>query len=234
MSTSRSTRNCRARATSAPTRCCAWKASGACVSHNPGSNLRLRAGIAPLAALLQAGVTTALGMDGTTLHDEEDAFAEMRLALRLAGSPRIEAWAPTPRDLLQVAAEGGARLLGREADLGRIEPGRRADLVLLDTARLRAPWVAPEADPAALLVLRARAGDVHTVLVDGEVVLAGGRPTRFDEEAVAAEAAAQMAAAPAPQGAVHIADRIGPRLRDWYAAWPVDDAQPWTRYNSRG
>ena len=58
--------------------------TGAALSHNPGSNLRLRAGIAPLPAMLDAGVTVALGMDGTTLADEEDAFAEMRLALRLA------------------------------------------------------------------------------------------------------------------------------------------------------
>ena len=207
--------------------------SGTALSHNPGSNLRLRAGIAPLAALLEAGVTVALGMDGTTLDDEEDGYAELRLAIRLAAAPEIDAAAPTARDLLRVATEGGATLLGRGTELGRIEAGRRAELVLLDTRRLRYPWLAPEADPLEVLLLRARSQDVHTVLVDGEVVLAEGRPTRFDETEVAEELAARAAAAPFPADAIHAWRQLAPRLRNWYRSWPVPESEPWIRYNAR-
>ena len=208
--------------------------TGAAVSHNPGSNLRLRAGIAPLASMLQAGVTVALGMDGTTMDDEEDAFAEMRLALRLAGSPRIDAWAPAPRDLFAMATTGGARLLGAADGHGRIAPGFAADLVLLDTSRLRRPWLAPDANPLDLLVLRARAGDVHTVLVDGEVVLDNRRPTRFDEAVVARELAERLSrAAPGLPHWDRINARLVPHLRRWYSSWPLPALEPWTMRDSR-
>jgi len=161
--------------------------TGAGVSHNPSSNLRLRAGIAPLNALLAAGVTTALGMDGTTLNDDEDMFTEMRLALRLHRTPMLGAPAPAPTAALRMATAGGARLLRREASLGRLAPGFAADMVLIDLDRVRWPWTAPEADPRALLAMRAKAEDVDTVLVGGEVVFRDGRPTRFDMDAAGRE-----------------------------------------------
>ena len=118
--------------------------SGAALCHNPSSNLRLRAGIAPLNAVLAAGVTTALGMDSTTLNDDEDMFAELRLALRLHRSPMLGASAPSPNRIFEMATVGGAMLLRKESRLGRIEPGYAADLLLVDLERIAWPWVAPE------------------------------------------------------------------------------------------
>ena len=90
-------------------------ATGAAVSHNPSSNLRLRAGIAPFSEFLRHGVTTGIGMDATTLNENEDMFAELRLALRLQCEPRIENDVPGAADVLAAATQGGARLLRREA-----------------------------------------------------------------------------------------------------------------------
>ena len=92
--------------------------TGAAVSHNPSSNLRLRAGIAPLNALRAAGVTVALGMDGTALNDDDDMFTEMRLALRLHRPPQYGAPHPSPADILALATAGGAKLLRAQEELG--------------------------------------------------------------------------------------------------------------------
>ena len=207
--------------------------SGAAISHNPSSNLRLRAGIAPLNALLASGATVALGMDGTTLDDDGDMFTEMRLALRLQRTPRLRTPAPQPTDLFAMATTGGARLLRKEGMLGRLAPGHIADIVLLDLERLTWPWVSPEIDPRELVLLRARAGDVQTVLVGGKVVLQDGRPTRFDAEAAGRELAARLAALPYPAEAAKRVEALLPHIEAYYAAWEVPELLPFIRYNSR-
>ncbi len=207
--------------------------SGAAVSHNPSSNLRLRAGIAPLNALLAAGATVALGMDGTSLNDDEDMFAEMRLALRLNRPPRLGLPAPSPAEIFALATQGGAKLLRAEGRVGRLAPGYLADVALVDLTRTTWPWTAPEAAPLDIVVQRARAGDVETVLVGGEVVLADGRPTRFDVEAAGRELAERLAATPFPAEAAELADRLLPHLERYYLGWAQPRPAPYTAYNSR-
>lgn len=207
--------------------------SGAAVVLNPSSNLRLSAGIAPLNALLASGATVALGMDGTTLNDDEDFFTEMRLALRLNRAPGFEGGAPTPAQIFRLATAGGARLLRKEGRLGAIAPGRAADLVLLDLTRPTWPWVAPETNPRDLLLLRAGAGDVDSVLIGGELVLSQGRPTRFDLEEVGREAAARLRAAPYPAERARLLAELLPHLEAHYRAWPQPALSPYVIYNAR-
>lgn len=206
--------------------------TGACVSHNPSSNLRLRAGIAPLNGLLDAGVTVALGMDGTTLDEDEDMFAEMRLAMRLHGTPILGEPAPGVDDIFSLATKGGARLMRQEGRLGRIAGGHAADLVLVDLKRIVWPWIAPEADPKDIVLFRARASDVNTVLVDGEVVLRDGLPTRFDLQDVGRELAEHLDATAYPETHAEMVAQLLPHLEAWYKKWRVPDLTPWTRYNS--
>ena len=206
--------------------------SGAAVSHNPSSNLRLRAGVAPLQELLMAGVTVGLGMDGTTLNDDEDMFTELRLALRLAGGPRYEDGIPDTGAVFALATDGGARLMG-QSRLGRLAPGYRADLLLLDLSRICWPWVAPEADPQELLLMRARRDDVDTVLVDGQVVVAGGEPTSFDRHTAGEELARRMASTPRPaELALQLGSLLAP-VEDFYRSWEVGELHPYRIFNSR-
>ena len=207
--------------------------TGAAVSHNPSSNLRLRAGIAPLNALIEAGATVALGMDGTTLNDDEDMFAEMRLALRLHRSPMLDDPAPSAAQIFEMATTGGAKLLRKEATLGRLAPGYAADLVLVDLERITWPWIAPEADPRDLLVLRARAGDVDTVMIAGEVVFHDGRPTRFDPAEAGKELAERLAAEPYPEAAARLVEALLPRVEAYYRGWEMPELEPYSVYNSR-
>ena len=207
--------------------------SGAAVSHNPSSNLRLRAGIAPLNALLESGVTTALGMDGTTINEDEDMFSELRLALRLNRVPHYDAPVPGTEQLFMLATQGGARLMGKEDEIGRLRPGYRADLMVVDLERLVWPWIAPEVDPLELVVLHARQNDVRCVLVDGEVVMRDGEVTRFDERAAAVALAEHLDAQPLPRRHADIAVRLRPHLEAWYRNWETPPLDPYTTYNAR-
>ncbi len=206
--------------------------TGAAVSHNPGSNLRLFAGIAPVNQLRAAGVTVGLGMDATTLNDDEDMFVEMRLALRLNRDPVSGAPAMSPADALGLVTLGGAKLLRKEGRLGRLEPGFAADLVVVDLARIAEPWAAPECDPLALVVLRADRRDVKTVMVGGEVVWRDGAPTRFDLAAAGAAFAEAMAQESLPREAEAV-QAILPHLRRWYGGWEAPKPDPYVVYNSR-
>ena len=207
--------------------------SGAAISHNPSSNLRLRAGIAPLNALIEGAASVALGMDGTSLGDDEDMFAEMRLALRLARVPQLGARVPEPAEVFGLATLGGAKLLRREDQLGRLAPGYSADLAVVDLERLSWPWVAPECDPLELVLLRARAGDVTTVLVDGEVIYRDGQPTGFDLAAAAEELAGQLARSAYPREQAELVQRLTPHIEAYYKGWDVPELEPYIRYNAR-
>lgn len=207
--------------------------TGAPVSHNPSSNLRLRAGIAPLNAMLAGGMTVGLGMDGTTLGDDEDMFAEMRLAARLHRTPQLNTPAPSYEDVFQMATSGGARLMGQAQQLGKLAPGYKADLVLVKCDRLTWPWLAPEANPLHVMMMRAKAMDVDTVLVNGKVVLKAGMPTGFDLKAIGQEVAEQLNAAPNPATYRALVADVLPYLKEWYVAWEVPALQPYAAFNSR-
>ncbi|MCC7369431.1 MAG: amidohydrolase family protein [Chloroflexi bacterium] len=207
--------------------------TGTSISHNPSSNLRLRAGIAPSRALLAAGGTVGLGLDGHGFDDDDDIFREMRVATWLQRGPVIGAPTLAPREALHLATTGGAALLGKAGQLGRLAPGYQADIVLVNLERLSWPWIAPEADPRALLVLRAQARDVRTVLIGGEVVLQDGRPTRFDVDAVTAEFAAQLGTTPFPEEAAARVALLREHVSAFYAAWDVPALDPYERTSSR-
>ncbi len=207
--------------------------TGAAVSHNPSSNLRLRAGIAPLNTLLAAGATVGLGMDGTTLNDDEDMFTEMRLAMRLHRPPYYGGPTPAPAEVLRLATAGGAKLLRQDERLGTLAEGFLADLVLVDLERVCWPWAAPEADPRELVLMRAGAGDVDSVMVGGRLVFAEGVPTGFDPRQAARALAESLAATPFPAAAADLVERLLPHLEAYYAAWPRPSFSPYIHYNSR-
>src|SRR5216117_2166871 len=140
------------------------------VVHCPSSNLKLGSGVAPIPEMLAAGCRVGIGADGAPCNNRLDAFEEMRLAA-LIQKPRLGPDALPAGQVLELATLGGARALGLEAEIGSIEPGKLADLVVLD---LTGPHVVPEdADIVSRLVYGARASDVRDVFVDGKPVVLG-------------------------------------------------------------
>lgn len=163
----------------------------ACVVHNPLSNFKLASGLCPLKALRAAGVTVGLGTDGAATGDSVDYADTLRFAA-LTHTLDATATLPAPRaqDVLDMATRGGAATLGAGASQGRIAPGQRADLVLMD---LSDPAFVPLNDPVRQLCFAATSRAVRLVIVEGVVVHAHGRCTRVDETALRAEIAAAAA-----------------------------------------
>ena len=156
--------------------------SGASAVHNPASNLKLGSGIAPVAKLKARGVNVALGTDGGDTSDSYSIFEQIRLAAFLS---RIAAEDPatwiTALDALRMGTVNGAQAIPAwRGKVGRIKAGYRADLVLLKPSlRLR-----PLRDIVHQLVFCEGGHSVDTVLVDGKIVVEGGRLTRIDEESL--------------------------------------------------
>jgi cytosine/adenosine deaminase-related metal-dependent hydrolase len=165
--------------------------TGTGVAHCPSSNFRLGSGIAPVRALLEAGAPVGLGVDGSASNDSSNMLAEARQALlahRLGADP--SRWI-TAEEVLWMATRGGAACLGRD-DIGSLEPGKAADLVIVDTRRLS--YAGAGSDPLAALVFSPFPEPVDTVIVHGRVVVEGGRLVRVDVPALVERADAISAA----------------------------------------
>jgi len=164
-------------------------ADGTGVVHCPSANLKLGSGVADVAALIAAGVVVGLGPDGAPCNNNLDPWVELRHAALLA-SLRAGPGAVPARRVLRLATLDGARLLGRERDLGSVEPGKLADLVLVRRGR---PHAVPEFDPVGTLVYATQARDVTHVLVGGELLVRDGELVTLDAERAAAHAGVEAA-----------------------------------------
>ncbi len=160
------------------------------VLHCPGSNLKLGSGVAPVAEMRLRGLTVSLGADGAACNNHLDMFEEMRLAAMLQAMRRGPG-ALTARDALTMATREGAKTLGLAHAIGSIEPGKRADVIVVDR---QAVHQSPDVDPYSTLVYASRSTDVRAVVVDGDVLVDESAPVRLDRTEVAATAAAEARA----------------------------------------
>ncbi|MEV7858525.1 8-oxoguanine deaminase [Streptomyces hirsutus] len=176
----------------------AFARTGTGVAHCPSSNARLAAGIARVPDLLAAGVPVGLGVDGTASNESGELHTELRNALLVNRLGPHRETALTVRQALRLGTHGGARVLGRAAEIGSLEPGKLADLVLW---RMDTLAHASIADPVAALVLGAPA-PVTASFVNGRQIVEGGRLRTADEDEIArtTRAQARRLAAIAAQG----------------------------------
>ena len=185
----------------------------------PGSNLKLASGALPWEAVRDSGIRLGIGTDGCSSSNDLDMWQAMRQAALLArltsGRPDVA----SATEVLRAATIEGARALGLGDEIGSVEVGKRADLVLLDLA---APHLTPVHDVAALLVFAAGRGDVTDVLVDGEVVVRDRRSTRLDTADLLARAHRPRRGRPTRRRGGHRDDRDG---RAGHQA-PPDAAHP--------
>jgi 5-methylthioadenosine/S-adenosylhomocysteine deaminase len=162
------------------------------VMHCPGSNLKLGSGIAPVTEMRARGISVSLGADGAACNNRLDMFEEMRLAATLQ-AVRHAPGALTARDALWMATREGARALGLEDEIGSIEPGKRADLIIVERDR---PHLSPDPDVWSTLAYAARGTDVRMTMVDGEILVRDFTLTQMDAAEIAADgrhAAAELA-----------------------------------------
>lgn len=154
------------------------------VMHCPGSNLKLGSGMAPVPEMLAKGITVSLGADGAACNNRLDMFEEMRLCAVLQAVRHAPGALPA-RQVLWMATRGGAATVGLDHRIGSLEPGKCADIIIVERDR---PHLSPGPDPYSTLVYAARGSDVRTTIVDGEILVHEGRPLRVDPTEVAVQA----------------------------------------------
>jgi len=207
--------------------------AGAAVAHNPPSNIRLGSGIAAVRAMLDGGVRVGIGTDSPSSSDTQNMFESMRWAsyLSRAASLDYRRWI-SAEEAFRLATEGSANVLGMGDLIGRIAPGYRADLVLLDLTR---PDFVPLNDALLQLVFSEAGAAVDTVMIDGRVVLDRGRLVTVDEGKVRAAAeAAAVRLREANEGLREAAAKLAPFVgafclglaREPYHIARVSDAPP--------
>ena len=177
------------------------------VSHNPTSNMYLSSGVAPIPAMLMAGITVGLASDGPASNNTHNMIQVLKMAALLHKVATRDPTIVTAERVLEMATIDGARALGLEAEIGSLEPGKRADLIVVDLAS--SPYAAPVHHPVSALVYSAIGNEVETVVVDGRIVLDGGRMTTVDEARVL------RAAQEAADGLVARAGTARLRARPW-------------------
>ncbi len=159
-------------------------ARGVNVAHCPSSNLKLASGIAPIPELLSQGARVSLGADGAPCNNNLNMFMEMRLAA-LLHKPRCGPAAMPARQVFEMATLNGARAMGLEQEIGSLEAGKKADIVLVDLRRWHT-WPDRAASVYAQLVYQAQAADVYCTMVDGQVLMQAERTLTINEAEVRA------------------------------------------------
>lgn len=156
---------------------------GVKIAHCPESNMKLASGVAPIAAMRGALLDIGLGTDGAASNNDVDMFAEMDSAAKLQKVHTLDPTALPATEVLQMATNGGARVLAAEEMIGSLEVGKRADMIVLD---LDQPHLTPMYNIPSHLVYAARGADVVHSVIDGRVVMEDRRLLTLDEEEVLA------------------------------------------------
>lgn len=158
--------------------------SGATVIHNPVSNMYLAAGTAPIPQMRREGVSVALGTDGQACNNGQEMMDVLKWTFNLHKVTTRDAMVLTSEDVIEMACQGGSLAFGVPEQIGSLEVGKKADLILVDMSNSR--MMPPLSVPSAL-VNYTRSTDVDTVIVDGRLLMQGRKILVLDEESVLEE-----------------------------------------------
>ena len=150
---------------------------GVSVSHNPGSSMKLAAGIAPVPDMLKSGISVGLGTDGAASNNTLDMFREMDLAAKIHKAGRLDPTVMNAQTIIRMATIGGAKVLGLDHRIGSIETGKLADLIIVN---INQPHLTPMYNPYSQLVYAVRGADVTTSIINGRIVMENRRLLTID------------------------------------------------------
>ena len=151
------------------------------IAHCPESNMKLGSGIAAVGRMLGKGVIVGIGTDGCASNNNLDLFGEMDTAAKLAKVASLDPTLLDARAVLKMATIGGAKVIGLEDRVGTIEPGKKADIIIIDT---NTPHMTPMYNPYSQLVYSAAGGDVRDVIINGRIVYRDRRFTTLDRDEI--------------------------------------------------
>ncbi len=151
------------------------------VAHNAESNMKLASGIAPIPRLLDEGICVGLGTDGCASNNNLDLFLEMDTVAKLHKAKTLDPTVMDAQTVLKMATIWGARVLGLDAFIGSLEAGKKADLIIVDSAK---PHLTPMYNAVSHMVYAARGSDVTTAIINGAIVMQDGRLKTIDLSSV--------------------------------------------------
>ena len=151
------------------------------VSHQPLANMILGDGIAPIPELLSRGVNVGIGVDGAASNNNQDMVESLKATALLHRVHTLDAGVLSAYDVLKMGTMGSAKCLGLDQEIGSLEVGKKADIVVVDTGSLH---LTPAIDPITNMIFSGNGRDVDTTIVDGKVLLKGKRFTSLDEQEV--------------------------------------------------
>lgn len=155
------------------------------ISNNPESNMKLASGTAPVMGYRTAGVNVGLGTDGAASNNDLDMFEAMRQAAFQQKLVTMDPTAISAPEALEMGTIGGARVLGQQARIGSLEPGKRADLIIVGMSKARQQ---PLFDAVSQIVYASRGDDVETTIVNGKILMRDRKMVTLDEANVLSEA----------------------------------------------
>lgn len=155
--------------------------SGVKIVHVPESNMKLGSGVAPVADMMRAGIAIGLGTDGCASNNDLDLFCEMETAAKSAKVFDRDPLSLDAGTALGLATTGGAAVMGLEGEIGTLEKGKRADIIVVD---LGAPHLCPLYDPVSAMVYSANGSDVRDVIVNGRILMRKRQFTTIDADEV--------------------------------------------------
>ena len=154
---------------------------GVKMAHVPESNMKLGSGVADISGMIKNGLTLGLGTDGCSSNNNLDLFSEMDSAAKLAKVFDLNPLSLNAGEVLKMATTGGAAVMGLEKEIGTLEKGKKADIIVVD---LKHPHLCPLYDPISALVYSANGADVKDVIVDGRVLMKDREFTTIDPDEV--------------------------------------------------
>ncbi|MCJ7685425.1 MAG: amidohydrolase [Desulfobacteraceae bacterium] len=157
------------------------KKKGVKIAHVPESNMKLGSGVASISRMTKTGLTVGLGTDGCSSNNNLDLFCEMDTAAKLAKVFDLNPLSLNAGEVLRMATTGGAAVMGLEKEIGTLEKGKKADIIVVD---LNKPHLCPLYDPISALVYSANGADVKDVIVDGRILLKDRQFTTVDSDEV--------------------------------------------------
>jgi hypothetical protein len=142
---------------------------------------------------------------------------------------------PTPAQIFRMATENGARAIGFGGEIGTIEIGKRADLVVLDYRKMTEPFTADAVSPVTALIHRAKTAHVTATIIEGRAVYRDGKFAFIDRDAAFAALAADLDRPDRPDeiARADLSRRVLPHIRDFYRDWELPRSEPWYRLNGR-
>lgn len=209
------------------------------VTHHPSCNLIMRNGIAPLYDMVKAGINVAMGIDEKGINDDEDPFMEMRMIYflhRQTGLNLCTSGTFTACDVLTIATKNGSKPAGFQSEVGVLEKGKRADMILVDlNPILHNPWSLPECSIANLIVHRALGRNVNTSVIDGKVVMKNRKILTIDVDALYNQVCEQASRGASEDTAKYreLLYDVKPYYQKWYNGWMKDmELYPYYKMNS--